>query len=170
MPLSPNPVCQVVCDAIIWRYPIHKTFPLGGYDQKVVGRTCTAGRSNDGGPSIEVSRGCVGGDGVVENSRRLGDGIGGSTAAAMEQGGVCGLRSVRVPTDNRKDANVSKRPRVGPGSGAGPTEQDEESFHRHFALETPLQQVRTTLFFGLKDGNTAQQSRLSSFTERPNKV
>jgi len=48
--------------------------------------------------------------------------------------------------DNRRDVRSSRRIAVGVGDGGGPTDEDEESFHRHFALETPLQQVRMRFF------------------------
>lgn len=135
---------------------MHKTYPFVGDSPKRLGSSSTVRRSDGGGASIEVSRGGVGGGGVVENSRGLGDGVGGSTAAAMEQGGVFGRgRSSRILTENRRDVGSSKRQRMGAGVGAGPTEKEEESLHRHFALETPLQQVRTTLCFGPIDDKTA---------------
>lgn len=62
--------------------------------------------------------------------------------ATMEQGSYGGTRSTRGLMDNRRDVRSSRRIAVGAGDGGGPTNEDEESFHRHFALETPLQQVR----------------------------
>ncbi len=81
----------------------------------------------------------MGGDGV-EVSKRLGGG--GSKLVTMEQGSYGGTRSTRVLMDNRRDVRSSRRIAVGAGDGGGPTNEEEESFHRHFALETPLQQVR----------------------------
>lgn len=91
-----------------------------------------------------MGSGCGGGgSGSVgdraEASRRLaGPGGGGSNIGLIEQGGVAsGQRSLRKPLDSRRDPRSSRRIAVGPG----PTDAEEESFNRHFALETPLQQV-----------------------------
>lgn len=99
----------------------------------VSGRGSGGGSVGGGGGGTEVSRPSVVG--------------GGSPATAMEQGSVSvgARRSVRVPTESRRDARSSRRIAVGAGDGTGgATNADEESFNRHFALETPLQQVRET--------------------------
>lgn len=86
----------------------------------------------------------LGGDGVEVRKSCVGRG-GGSKLGTMEQGAHAGQRSSRITMDNRRDVRSSRRIAAGAGDGGGPTDEDEESFHRHFALETPLQQVSLRL-------------------------
>lgn len=100
-----------------------------------------SGKGSGGGGSV------VGGGGGTEVSRPAGGGGGGgSSVTAMEQGSAAcaGRRSARMQTEiSRRDVRSSRRIAVGAGDGTGrATDADEESFNRHFALETPLQQVR----------------------------
>lgn len=87
----------------------------------------------------------------------------GSSTAVLEEGagrGNCVSGSSRVSSTksgrklmDRRDARSSRRIAVGDGSskravggdGRGATMEEEESFNRHFALETPLQQVRVVV-------------------------
>lgn len=113
-----------------------------GYGQMTV-RPSQASWKSGGGSG----RGSVGGGGGGTEVSRPSAGGGGSPVTAMEQGSVSvgGRRSVRMPTESRRDARSSRRIAVGAGDGTGgATDADEESFNRHFALETPLQQVRET--------------------------
>ncbi|CAB1103813.1 unnamed protein product [Ectocarpus sp. CCAP 1310/34] len=80
----------------------------------------------------------------------------------MEQGcvSVGARRSVRVPTESRRDARSSRRIAVEAGDGTGgATDADEESFNRHFALETPLQQAARTLEFILDKYSPDQRTQ-----------
>ncbi|CAM9207410.1 unnamed protein product, partial [Scytosiphon promiscuus] len=139
-------ILQVVCGTIIWRNSVDKTSHVIGYGQNsskphylAEGTTGASMGSGAGGGGSAGDRG--------EASRRLaGAGAGGSKVGQMEQGGVAaGQRSLRKPLDSRRDPRSSRRIAV----GAGATEEDEESFNRHFALETPLQQAARTLEFVL---------------------
>lgn len=140
-PPSARRLSKVVCGTIIWRNSVQKTSPLGCGQNSF-----TPHFMADGPTDVGMGSGGGGGGGgggsagdKAEASRRLAvAGGGGSNDGQTEQGAAAsGPRSLRKPLDSRRDPRSSRRI----AAGAGATNEDEESFNRHFALETPLQQV-----------------------------
>ncbi|CAM9427493.1 unnamed protein product [Ectocarpus fasciculatus] len=151
-------VLQVVCGAIVWSNLMRQTAGYGQTTVRPSQASWKSGKGSGGGGSV------VGGGGGTEVSRPAGGGGGGgSPVTAMEQGSAAcaGRRSARMQTEvSRRDVRSSRRIAVGAGDGTGgATDADEESFNRHFALETPLQQAARTLEFILDKYSPDQRTQ-----------